>query len=366
MTRSPDLKAQDYLFAGGRLVCRLDWLQGTVGFSTIVKFYDLVQQIAFLLADEISWDDGTLNRGKKFAESGHSTKGVKFAWNPPSAEAAGEGWISIPGAALGSVAVVVWRDLCHELEAYGFKATRFDSAVDDLSKSIPPEQLLECARAGNFAGFRHRPVGKSTATYWFYGSPYIDADGNQKESLTIGFGSKSSDKSLIYYNKTAESDGEIDSNRFEARHNDEQAQQRFKYLCKAFREKTIDECLRLIGSFMIGSIDFIDRSQGDRLARHPRFSWWSELIEALGDCSPPVPRPMPSIERSISWAQRQWETTLAVVREVCGNEKLMDFAQRLLISGLRRLEPHHAAIIRRAKREQFDIDEFLTFIENSS
>lgn len=346
-------------FADGRLVCRLHWLQGTVSFNSVLSFVELLNHLGLLLGDELCWDDGPRGRGKKYACSGHSSKGMLFAWNPPNNSESGFGWISIPGSVLDSVHFSVIREVCLELQAYSFAATRIDSAIDDFAKLVPAESVLAVARLGNFAGFRHRAVGSVPPSYRYDVSPYVEADGTVAEALTVYFGSKKSDKSFYYYRKDVESRGEIDSHRFESRHCDEQAALRFGLLCRSLETKSLKECLRLIGSFCTGSIDFIDRSIGDRLERHPRLAWWAEIVDALGESSLPVPRPIPTVERSVSWAKRQWETTLAILNQISDPGEVMSFAFELLESGLQRLTSSHSAIISRAKAEGFNLREYL-------
>lgn len=349
------MKQGDYEVVGGRLVARVHWLQGTLRFTNLDIFRQIILRCAELLGDELDWSCGSLGRGKKYDHSGRGAKGFFFAWNEPNENRIGECWLSIPGDLLDSVEFYQLAKIFLVLQQFHFKATRIDCAIDDFSKQITPEMMLDCARRGNFAGFRYRAVGDKPPSYRYYISAAINSQGEVEEASTIYFGGSGSDKHFYCYTKYLESNGEIDSIRFEARYADEQAHTKFELLCNFFESENYIGALAVVGGFCLGAIKFIDRSIGTRLDEHPYISWWKELEDCLGGLQLPVPRPVATLEKSADWSHKQWETTLRMFELAAGFENFMEFILKLRESGIKRMKSSHFAMVKVAVNDGFDL-----------
>lgn len=356
------LKQGDYEVVSARLVARLHWLQGTMVVTNIDTFREVILRAAELLGDELDWTCGPLGRGKKYDRSGRGAKGFFFAWNEPNDNRQGEAWISIPGDLIDSLPLECFGSVCLLLQQFGFKATRIDCAIDDFSKKITPELLLEKARQGNFARFRYRAVGEHPPSYQFYVSPQVNSQGEVEEAMTVYFGGKGSDKKFYCYRKDLESKGETDSIRFEARFADEQAHSRFEVLCECYKNRGFRDSLVIVGGFCLGAIDFVDRSIGTRLDEHPRFDWWQELEDALGGLRIPVPRAVPTVEKIADWSHKQWETSLRIFELVAGTAGLFEFVGKLVESGTKRIKSRHLALARSAISSEFNLINYSNLI----
>jgi hypothetical protein len=354
-------------FLDGRLVPRLHWLQGTVKITDEELFIYLIEQLLIIFDDEGIFDGGVRGgRVKKYLKSGYSTKNIIYSWNPPQTlptgeQVPGDGWISISGAVLDSVSLSSLKDACLLLCSFEFKATRLDFAIDDFScPSI--ESFISQAIAGNYAGFRHKPVGSGKGarepSYHVNSSPYTEDD-ITRQAYTLNFGGKGSDKKFKIYDKWAESRGLIKATRFEAQFEDEQANVRFDALCGSHLQKSLETTQKLIGSFCLGAIDFLDRTEDERKDRCTRFPWWQELIDAIDSIKLPVIRPIPSLERTLEWCERQWSCTAASLEKICGFNDALDYFTRLFDNGKKRLKSPHLSIINQAIKEGFNINQYL-------
>ena len=362
-----------------RFATRLHWLQGTFRFFEHYVPELLATALARIFDDSFALDGGPISRGTKFHASGYSVKGVRIAWNLPSPDKPGFMWLSFPGSIFDCsdiCNIIMLFDLLTDDYSPGFwlhnfKATRIDLAIDDFSKTISPRFIHEIAKQGNFSGFRNIPTQDKAGnwkapSYRWVESPWCDSDGELHQAGTINFGSCQSDKQFYVYDKWAESDGKIDSIRFEARFLDEQADIRFREILKCLQsgEGYEDSYCKLIGSMACGAIDFVDRETDERLSRCLRFEWWGQFIDELGRVTFPVPRQKPTIEKVVRWAFRQWKSSFAIFFRVCGLQDTLDCFMQLIDYGEEFLKPFHKAIIAQASKENFNLLQALRLVAN--
>jgi len=308
-----------------RLTAKIDWLQGTFRATNLAVIKSLVEYLGDCLDDIFTWKDGIgFFKGTFWANTIQSLRGIKIGWSAP-----GQGdnksskqykiLVSINGRALGAASFQGnLRLIAHLLEFYRFNPTRIDLAVDDFSKQLfTMQDLQEVVDKGN------------------YSRAEVDDDHKSKKRLalekgwTFTFGHPMSDKRVKAYNKAVESKGEIDSHRLEPKFTDDRA----KAICAqlARHAEDVPAALEYFTAVVGGSIDFVDRSSGDRLSRQKRLDWWQKTVDLLGHCTVALPKITRSIEKSLAWMQSQVSTTVFMFKQLAGEDfpSLMDTIARL-------------------------------------
>lgn len=307
-----------------------------------------------------------------------------MAWVRPSDSKPGFAWLSIPGSALDRLDETLLAMLFHLLDTgvvgsddwhtilRNWRATRIDTAIDDFEKKIRPADILFFAEKGDFSGFRHKPQFDTRSNSWlppsysFQSSPSCDSEGNVLLAGTLYFGSPQSDKRLYIYDKFLESNGEVDSVRWEARWVDDYARDVFKKICLCFFDETVEISVSVcIAAITTSAIDFIDRFSGDRVSRCSRLSFWQEIIDCVGRTKLSLPRILVTIEKTVSWLSHQVETSFAVLESIFGFEDFINAILRLRDHGFTRLYRSHQRIIEQAKKDGFDLHKYLDLILNN-
>ena len=369
--------------SSGRFTSRLHWLQGTFNYSDYYCLQIFVEKLESIFNDTFEWDCGPFTRGLRYQDSAKSFYGIILSWIRPTSFKPGYAWISIPGSSLdrllnqeGDPTLICL--LFHLLTTgipgsnddhkilWGWKTTRLDTALDDFEKKIRPIDLLAIAKEGNFSGFRHQPIVCSRSPKWIppsyssQSSLSCDANGNVLEATTVYFGSPESDKRLYIYDKFLESEGAIDSVRWEARWSDDYAHERFNKICTCFFDSSdFTSFPNLIASMTLGAIDFIDRSSADRVSRCKRLPFWQEFVDYLGRVKVAVPPVFQTIERTVEWIEHQVETSFAILEKVAGFENFINGILRLRDRGFDRLSKEHHKIINQAINDGYDLHNHL-------
>jgi hypothetical protein len=327
------LKCQD-----STLVVSPDYLQFVVKLPSVLDFMDLCSSLEAFFDDSFTWAlDSPSVHGRRFESSGRSVRGIMACFNPPTDQKNFcDCWVSLPGSVVSHVPASDFYDLCRSLAAFDhFAVTRFDVALDDYDKSIELEQVLEAAEAGNFAGSR-------------YCDPRIPLKrGTLPGSLgwCVYFGSPQSDKRLRFYNKAAESNGELDCYRWEVQFRAKHANEAFKTYIETESDPMI------LAGLVTGCVSFVDRESGDRLSRQSFLPWWSEFLDKVGGfIKIRLPRFVPTIQRSKQWINRQVSTTLAAIRQVYG-AYFKEWLDQQLHEGEMKLKDRHNNMIKVAKHD---------------
>ncbi len=144
---------------------------------------------------------------------------------------------------------------------HGVKATRVDCAFDDFERVIEVADLWErYAEPRLFGPGRHRH--------------HQEGDGKGgRQGNTIYFGEREGGRVVCVYDKAAESDGEINAVRYEARF--------FKAHADAVWDKLLGvytgaELVRRIGELVAGSIDFY-QDRALHVERRRRAPFWETI-----------------------------------------------------------------------------------------
>jgi phage replication initiation protein len=218
--------------------------------------------------------------------------------------------LEFSGSVLGSVNSVDMRDLCQLLLGeHQAICTRFDIALDDFTKSLWTwDDLKAAARAGNYAGPLQHDIRES-------------AKRGESEGMTVYFGSRRSEAFYRFYDKSIESDGEVDSYRMELELKRSKAHQAFT----AWLEPTIgneEDTIEILRGFLMGNIQFLDRSKDDpNLDRLDKLPFWAAMVELLGQGVKLSPvRAVPTIERCLEWLQYRVFPSIYAMRRALGDE----------------------------------------------
>lgn len=324
------------------LQVRLDWLQGTMNFATLEDFKEAIEFVVDSMDDTAAWEPEKPHKmGIMWQGSGRSAKGIRWGWNPPDliAKKLGHGYISISGSILGGQNdKAVFTMSCGLRSRWKFKATRIDVALDDFDKSVPLEDVAAAVYAGNYARVKTRPELRGQ----------IEDGGG----WTVYFGSFKSNKLVRFYEKSIQSQGKIDSHRWEVEYRSDLANQAFIAYTDV-QPKYYDELVpSLLGAMVTGAIDFVDRSNPDRLDRLPRLQFWQKFVDKFGLIRFSKVRPVQTVERLIKWVKRQVAPTLAVLHKGLGKPSFDLFMNHLLLDTEERLTDSHVCLIRQIQKEE--------------
>ena len=153
--------------------------------------------------------------------------------------------IKISGSALGLLTADESKDLLSFLREQWFICTRIDVFYDDISRLITPSKIKEIADNGDFTGFRKC---KHTSEKRVNGDMLSDI-------LSFGTrGQNGSGKFLRIYDKTLESDGEIDAIRYEVEFSQDRAKAVFLALSSPLLD--LNGFAGCLGGYVGGAIIF--------------------------------------------------------------------------------------------------------------
>jgi DNA relaxase NicK len=294
----------------------IDWLQFTCKPVDDVHVEEVVKAVCMVLEDRpVFFRDKSTFMGKQWQHRGHSIKGMKFWYDSPSENSPhAHLLISLTGEVLGGLSVAKTWELCRFLiEVHQVKFTRVDIALDDYAKSVKYADVADAAMAGNYAYVKQI-------------SPYIthERDATLDKAFTVYIGSTQSDKFVRFYNKDRESNGEINSYRWEMETKDESAHK----LITDWLEIPDDGFEELSPCFLAGKIlgivSFVYRkkigfAKQKNITRLERYEWWKSFVNSVGGAlRHSVPRPDTSFEKKKKWLERAVFGSVAVIRKVMG------------------------------------------------
>jgi hypothetical protein len=172
-------------------------------------------------------------------------------------------------------------------------------------------------------------------------------------------GSASSDRRACLYNKAAESEGELDCHRLEPRFKDGLAVSVFKNWVSIEPENYEALSASYLASSVVGAIDFPDRASNPEeknLSRLPKLDWWQAFLDRVGGVVVHSrPRVVRSIERTITWIERQVLRSLVVAREVYGRSSFNAWMAKSMDKAKDNLSPWQEHLIREQKAQTVDV-----------
>lgn len=246
----------------------------------------------------------------------------------------GELMLTLSGTALQRVKLPKLHLFCNIMLDLGAHCSRIDFACDDYTKDLfSLDNLQAASAAGNFSGCRAISTTVKTS-----------GDGG----WLVTFGQRSNARYCRFYNKSIESKGAIDSHRFEVEYKNTYASMIFANFCSLELDCVTDFVLRLLG----GSIDFIDRSFGQPMARCLRLGWWSKFLSITGgSIAWAVPRIIRNIAKTIEWVKHKVAKSLVVIKKCFGVAGYQKWFTDVLTTAEAKLTSSHYSRIENYKLE---------------
>lgn len=278
----------------------LDYLEGSMVKG--LTAFQAMRKIELASGQTISADSWELMPGQahhRWRQVFHGTHGLQL-W---AGNTEGHG---VHLVAKGEACSWMGTQRCLELAALLVRFTRLDPCIDDMLRRVSPDDLYDRLLAGD--------PGIIRKTDKF--SRYNKQSRAGSEGSTVYIGGPSSERRLMIYDKTAESDGAIDAYRWEARYRKTYAQALGERLVNA-RHDLVDVGCIIRGAFT-AMIDFRVPSSKhrDNVERWDRESWWSDLIDnatrtPMAPASLATPRAR--LLRGIKWADNSLSSMIGFV-----------------------------------------------------
>ena len=297
-------------------VLGIDWIQGTIANKYSEKVYDYLSKMCD--CEPEIFDHGVLGFQRHAVWHPY---GIVMAWDVDLRNKDihhGKFLLQLGGEACGcffdeSIYQFCW-DLCTK---FAFKCSRVDLCFDDFERIKSPNEVYQECCAGeekNYSGYRkHRFIDEERST-------------GEKSGETLYFGTRGKNgggKFLRCYDKELESDGEINSVRWEVEFSKERANAVF---FKIALSMTIEEFATNIAMLIGGSIDFIER-KGKNLDRAERLPFWEKIVSILGEACIRNPRPIKTVEKCKAWMERCVFPSQSMMQEAFGDKKYYEWAE---------------------------------------
>ena len=229
-------------------------------------------------------------------------------------------------------------DLCKFLVFDAWcKATRIDCAFDDYEPTKTPTQVWhDCCLHKKYTRFQK--CGHITENGSF---------GTSSDTVTFGTRGKNGGGSYLrYYRKDLESDGDITAFRWEVEFSKLKAQEALFALAKC---PDLECFSALLGAFVGGSIDFVDRKDRN-LSRADRQMWWADILERIGVSRLRVSKPLQDVEKSRKWVRKSVVGSLLLLEKSFGKEEFWIWLQRM-VDAKHTLTPRQRLALREFERD---------------
>jgi hypothetical protein len=260
--------------------------------------------------------------------------GIQIAYRSLGASGLFSVRISIPGKPLSHAGFERVQALGKWFVAHDFGCTRFDWAIDDYERKLSLSDIRNSISEGGVSGARKYKYVES-------GDIGKDSDGT-----TIYLGSPRSDKMIRFYDKNAESGGELNCIRYELQARNSLANH---YYLKYFSGEQNENIISEVSQMAVGSLKFI-RPENEVLSRCPLCEWWAEFLGRIGGCiRVSISRLQTTIADKIHWVQRSVGATLAIIAQVKGWGYLEWFLDSLVREKTANLKPRQDAYIATVK-----------------
>ena len=317
------LNSQNVSIPDTKLEVSLDWLQGTGRPVVGVTLHSLLSFLQDMTGEVFTLEENRPIRvGRAFANSGRSCNGALIAWNEVNGGI--DYLLSLPASVLAALPLVSadsasLAGLCLTLyNAFAFRATRLDIALDDYSKivSVPEVAALVRAPRVNDEG-QDDPGGKMRHVVGVRETRVIESQSLRKPGMSVYFGSTQSLLMVRFYEKFLESQGEKDCNRWEAQFRKEKAAGLFKMLVQVMAEIP-EELSRFMAGHVLGAIDLVEFHEKN-LERCVRLWFWQVYRDAVQlALKVPLPKRTNSLQQKLAWIERSVSKTLAIFADVFG------------------------------------------------
>lgn len=183
------------------------------------------------------------------------------------------------------------------------RCSRIDIAIDDFSRMLKVDEIIQACESGNYHGFKK---SKSTKNH-----------NSKYGGWTVNLASRQGEKFIRIYDKYAESEGKINSIRYEAEISGNLSNKLFSMLLE-FPRGEREYQMELI-NYAVGTIGFIERIDKN-IHKNPLLPWWKEWLEYLKCCPKKlhVRRIEPKINTKKRWIERAVGKSLALLKDALG------------------------------------------------
>lgn len=219
--------------------------------------------------------------------------------------------------------------------------SRIDIALDDMEKTVAISDIKATVEKGDFFDASYRCFMSS---------------GNRGEAWgeTIYLGSPASDKRLRIYDKTIESQGERDCNRWEVEFRRKKADCVGHELIEKMQQ-SLDDCTHYMIQVVCGVVDFRIRGKDDEKnrARCPLVPWWLDMLSRL-KTSPVairIAKVKQTIQRGIDWIERSVAPTLAAIKGVL-KEDFEAYLSKTMLEGAIKMNKVKRKLVDHTDKEQ--------------
>lgn len=276
--------------------------------------------------------------------TGHAYPHHGYAIEPsglPAEPMVGEFKIAMSGRVLDRVDICQISDYVRVArEAYVIDCLRIDIALDDYAKAIPISHVRKASARGNFFNARYSKRIQS---------------GNRGEEVgqTIYFGSPTSNAKLRVYDKTVESKGVCDCNRWEYQVHRKKAQMMFD-MWLGWMEAGENIAAQKMADVVVSAVDFRDRSGGDpNRARCSVLPWYQRMCDTIrsGIIRLRVPTPVQSIQKSIDWVTDSVAASMASIKKALGPE-FPKWFQKIMKHGGEKMSIQRRKMVALTERDQ--------------
>jgi len=262
---------------------------------------------------QLQWDDGPALLYHSDAERAERT--------------AGRVCLDVSGSVFDHMGQWAGLQFIRGLLQFDFQPSRVDGYIDDMTRIITPSRIAAKVLAYDLDSGRQ--TRRDYAGFKTASQQYELSKGGWLTADVLSFGrrgKKGSGRYLRIYDKDLESNGENQAIRYELETSDFKAQTWFRLLVRAKDEAELSQ---IIGGAVVGSIDFIKRSDKPdekNLARIERYEFWQRILDAVDKAIKlATGQPDTQIERAALHVQKNVTPTLVMLRRAVGEQDFFEF-----------------------------------------
>lgn len=294
----------------------IDWLDISFRNAGDLKTVEsLISAVERITGDSIDFcSTKAVFNGRMWDGSGNGLKGTRVWFDAGCSDDGHERpvqlKVAMPGSVMAEVqleTLVAW--LVPAGAKYDLDCTRIDLCLDDKEKNLDLGKITEAHMRGDFFNVSYSNLENSGKR-------------KQDKGVAVYFGSPSSTKRLVFYDKSIESGGKVEGIRAEARFRKQDAATVLLDSLEALSHDTQD-FIQFAVNTILGVVDFRNRSSDDKNRfRCPVLSWYSDFIRIVRASPVRVRTELKTecVQRSIDWIKKSVAQSLALVQNVLDSD----------------------------------------------
>lgn len=339
------IRFDDYQDVMVSVEAKIDWFNGSY---PIEKLPEVMRLGAKYLGGEFCYDDSRPNL-KHYRKAYWNPLGVVIGTNHYSDPS--HGYLEVRGGILSYISPSNLHKFFSCVKALGFVCSRIDVCLDIFGFPHLLQYAIDAGNARHYAGYRNS-------------FRVIQSGAHASKGLTAAWGNRGSagsGKQTEIYDKYLESRGERKCIRIEVSFSNASsprsgslkgcyAHNAFLSFCDNPVDGTDDKLSwgSMIRSYVIGTIDFVDRSTPSGRLNQPcrskRYDWWEKI------CNSAEPKVLPpkdvsiSVRRTIAWLRKiapSISMVKTVFESISGRQTWDKLINKILYDGNQRMAPKH-------------------------